>query len=422
MTSVREQFEATFPVHVGDFTLTLIGQTRLGTRGLEGRVKLERAANPEFGETEEEGLLLTHAWLNADVKLATPRLSAWKKLLLKKLVAEPWCAPLDVMPWRLGDGWKLQRDDTKALRAFREQHQPVSEKELRETCLVNMDLMLERFDAVKARFGAIYGLQLPRHLAVGAAFFRSLSGPVGDDLNGLVNPCGLLEWFDDGALERKMVDGLDPRLDWRFRCDMPEFVTVLGGDSDGLHWGLWFDRPDQLPAHLASNYARDSAETSLSSMSTLLGAVLDWRFRHREDERESKFQQALLEEYVSALEPMGKWAFEEKLPPPPKRGPHLVGSPGLALPAVLDPKFIPSEPPREEAAIRALIKEASADPAAALAVGRLLHWLDSDHCRVEAGELLIGAYRALGYDAFGEIARLHLTHRDLPSVATFARS
>jgi Uncharacterised conserved protein (DUF2228) len=418
--STQALFEAMFPVNVGDFTLTLLGETKLGKHGLEGRVKLQRAANPEYGETEEAGLLLTHAWLAATVKLATPRLEGWKKHLLKKLKAEPWRGPMELMPWRLGDAWKLQRDEVKALRAYREQHQPISEQELRNTCLVNMDQMLERFDDVKARFGEIYGLQLPRHVAVAAAFFRSLSGPVGEAVKDTFRPSGLLEWFEDGALSRKMIDGLDPRLDWRFRRDMPEFITVLCGNTDGLHWGLWYDRPDQLPAQIARNYARDSAETWLSPMSTVLGEVLDWRSRDLQDGRESKFQVALIEEYVSALEPMGAWAFEERLPPPPARGAELVGSPGLAE-RELDPRFTPSEPPREEAAIRALIDEARPDPIAALAVGRLLHWLDSDHCRAEAGTLLINAYRALGYEAFAEIAAVHIAHRDLPSVASFQR-
>jgi hypothetical protein len=37
-----------------------------------------------------------------------------------------------------------------------------------------LDTMYDRFDAVAARVNDVYGLRLPRHAAVGAAFFASL--------------------------------------------------------------------------------------------------------------------------------------------------------------------------------------------------------------------------------------------------------
>jgi hypothetical protein len=38
-------------------------------------------------------------------------------------------------------------------------------------------------------------------------------------------------------------------------------VTIGWGDSDGLHYGLWYDDPSQPPTTIVANYARDSAET-----------------------------------------------------------------------------------------------------------------------------------------------------------------
>jgi hypothetical protein len=47
-------------------------------------------------------------------------------------------------------------------------------------------------------------------------------------------------------------------------------VTVLSGGTDGLHYGLWYDNPAELPSLIAHNYARDSAETWTSHSMTLL--------------------------------------------------------------------------------------------------------------------------------------------------------
>ncbi len=50
-------------------------------------------------------------------------------------------------------------------------------------------------------------------------------------------------------------------LGTRYYDDPPEFFLVLSGDTDGLHWGYWFDDPDNSPsACVASYYSRDAYE------------------------------------------------------------------------------------------------------------------------------------------------------------------
>lgn len=50
----------------------------------------------------------------------------------------------------------------------------------------------------------------------------------------------------------------------RYYEDPPEFVTIWGGDTDGLHWGYWFDDPDNLSSYcIASYYSRDAFELSV---------------------------------------------------------------------------------------------------------------------------------------------------------------
>lgn len=71
----------------------------------------------------------------------------------------------------------------------------------------------------------------------------------------LVGPFDVLRGlFDDVDLAYPAI------LHWRFQYDPPEFVTIMSGDTDGLHWGLWFDDHARLPPVVAGYYARDAFE------------------------------------------------------------------------------------------------------------------------------------------------------------------
>jgi Uncharacterised conserved protein (DUF2228) len=90
-----------------------------------------------------------------------------------------------------------------------------------------------------------------------AALWRSLTEVERKGMKSVVrSPGGIMTWFEDGGLSRKTRDGLDQRLESRFRADPPELVTVMWGNSDGLHFGLWYDDPMHGPTFLAHNYAR----------------------------------------------------------------------------------------------------------------------------------------------------------------------
>ncbi|MGI4787760.1 MAG: ADP-ribosylation family protein [Janthinobacterium lividum] len=50
-------------------------------------------------------------------------------------------------------------------------------------------------------------------------------------------------------------------LDARYYDDPPEFITVFSGDTDGHHWGYWFDDPDNSPIYsIADYYSKDAYE------------------------------------------------------------------------------------------------------------------------------------------------------------------
>ncbi len=275
---------------------------------------------------------------------------------------------------------------------------------------------------------------------------------------------GLLDWYVPGNLERATVEAaqmydavppggegpLDPRLDMRYRADAPQLVTFLGGDSDGLHWGLWYDSPAYAPV-IAHNYARDSAETWIDGDALIpwLSATLLEKQRQAADELDLNIDNDELRPYalgglralrvvelhLAALAELAPATPDAPAPCPwPRTERHPVGSPRLALrPGSGDvpphvPDFGPysddANPPTEtrRAWIDAARRElADGSSGYALALGLYLHWLDSDDLRAEAGQLLLDAYTTAGYQPFADILRVHLLHRDLSSVGVFVR-
>jgi hypothetical protein len=294
----------------------------------------------------------------------------------------------------------------------------------------------ERFDAVAAKLLEVFGLIAPRHLISWAALVRSLNSFERRGLSFIGRRAGgIMMWFEDGGLERTPADGLDPRLDCRFRCDPPEFVTVAWGDTDGLHYGLWYDDPSQPPSTIVANYARDSAETwdqRQPSMILLLRKQIDELMRNANEPKQANLSAlaAAVEAFVEPdaqlreADPKSIWAGV--------RRPQILGDMGPALrPSDGDPRGRHVDSRQRAAAYQARgfevqgwIKRAHAEleagkPAFALVLGRELHWFDADDYREAGLQLMVGAYRALGRDALAEIALVHHTNRSLGSVGVY---
>ncbi|WP_033345008.1 ADP-ribosylation family protein [Catenuloplanes japonicus] len=281
--------------------------------------------------------------------------------------------------------------------------------------------MTERFPQVEARVQRVWGLRLPRHVAV----FAALAASDGDALDEIgLSPWGVTDLFRDGGLDLRGRDGLDERLHARFRCDAAEFVTVMGGDTDGLHYGLWYDDPAQLPGAIAYNYARDSGETWLSGATTLLGVARERVEGFLRDYGDEEEEAARVGPLIEALD---WYEAASSAGPVAARRAHLAVAPmPLLPPGSGDPRAAASgerldafrkDAERAAAWIAEARQELDAGrPALALAVGAELHWLDRDAYRQNGLDLLLGAYRALGRDALAEIATVHAAHRDLRSV------
>jgi hypothetical protein len=227
-------------------------------------------------------------------------------------------------------------------------------------------------------------------------------------------------------------DGLDQRLDGRFRRDPAEFVPVLMGGSDGLHFGLWYDDPAELPSFVAYNYARDSAETWTDRSPTLMAELRRRIERTRSDYGDDGPEARLLEPLADALDWFAeaeqealaadgapRWARTARRSDWISIGPVLP--PGSGDPRLAESRDRMSDlaagTPRADQWIAQAERElAAGQPALALVVGGELHWLDRDRYRQQSHDLLTGAYRALGRDALAEIVEVHTAHRDLRDV------
>lgn len=294
---------------------------------------------------------------------------------------------------------------------------------------------LARFPAVAAHMRAVYDMALPRHVTYAAAFWAGLTEEERSEAWSYLGcgPFGILEWFADDGLTKP--SRYDERLHGRFRRDPPEFVTVFSGNSDGSHWGLWYDDPRELPRLIAHNWARDSAETG-PCKPTLLGSLRAEMTRERlgpKDYPHARRVLAWLDE-MHALELAAH--REEKIGPSLPHTQHCIGGMDPVVPGARVPDDLVGYAAHEARykayrgdipLVRTWIAEAereleAGEPLRALFLARELHWCDGDELRAEAAELGIRAYRALGRDALAEILRVHVEHRDLPSVDVYLQS
>jgi hypothetical protein len=350
------------------------------------------------------------------------------------------------------EGPSPYRLDEETYAAFLAAEQPESPDDAETRRVRAIEDALAAFPAVSAQVRAVFGLELPRTVMVFDAFWRSLSAAereAYEDLR-LPTPAGLLEYFPPGGLERRVNEGLDARLHWRWRCDPPELVTVLlGHGGDGQHYGLFYDDPARLPSGVVINYARDSAETWWKSP-TLLDLIRDeleyleeetLTEEYRGDVARAACQVRLVGEAVNAFVDVEVEAMEADAPGLAMRYedrvslPQVVCGVGPWVPGATGP--IPylqerrGEPPpffsRDLPRTRRFVAEARAaldrgEPAYALALGRDLHWADQEELRADTLDLLVRAYRMLGREALAGIAEIHHRHRDLPWVAVFEGS
>lgn len=287
----------------------------------------------------------------------------------------------------------------------------------------------ERFAAVARMFEEVYGMRLPKHLTFGAAFFLGLS----DEERALcqVSLLGFAQWFEwlaPGLPER--VATLDGRLEGRYRADPPEFLSIASGNTDGSHWGLFYDDPRELPTVVAHGYARDDGVVSQVGTTLLASIRKEVSARSYLDADDKRRVRGMVA-WLDALRPFEDAArAEENIASPPSlrvelgRGGIGVYLPGWTPPAGLIEGYdrweaMASDAVASEWVARAEADLAHGDGSLAVVVGLDLHHGDRDSQREACTRLLVNGYRALGRDALAEIARVHHATRNLSSVSVY---
>ncbi|HET8844493.1 MAG TPA: ADP-ribosylation family protein, partial [Ktedonobacteraceae bacterium] len=309
-------------------------------------------------------------------------------------------------------------------------------------------------EAVQAFFQENFHIILPDHVFTFWAFWLGLTplervamdwrSDFSSDLSISalgISPCGIFEYFSQEGRARIPRSGLDHRLNARFYRDPPAFFTALYGDSDGLHYGLWYDNPLEASACVVSYYSRDGGGIAYQGQ-TLLEAVrrgIEWAQFHMEYERDKEEQRRcrlgvlLLRDAVMEYETADQPEQGEGYLYNDRRniGPRIptcnefgvVVPSSYEQPAERNIDLVSQAIQEDTPEVKLRVAEAlqaceQGQPALALALGHDFHWLSNDRLerKDEAHLLLSKAYEKLGYTALVEIATLHHRYRDLPNV------
>lgn len=299
-------------------------------------------------------------------------------------------------------------------------------------------------ERVRSLVQQTHGLTLPDHVFAFWAFWLSLTPIERQEMHWIATPCGLFDLFSEEGLQRKPIPELDHRLHYRYYRDPPEFLTLLYGGGDGLHFGLWYDDPRELPTGVMYYWNNDGIPVCDDGCQTLLQQV---RFqiekavsqleydRYDNDSRHRRVRLSALRDAVMAFETAERpemGSLYEKAYKQQRLGARIAteDGAGVAIPGfsaetfpqrdleVIRIAILGDAPIVQDWIVAALEACAEGQPAEALAFGRDLHWLSGGNPEREAAaaKLLDAAYRALGRDALAAIAFVHFQKRSLQSV------
>lgn len=336
------------------------------------------------------------------------------KLDVSDFILEPW-APLDPD--------ELERRWAEYLATARPETPEQTEQRRRAA----LEQAYAAFPRLAEHVQSVWGLTLPRTLAVYHAFHLAIASlPSAVHEASCTWPGGIIERLGPRGWELQLRDGLDERVHVRFRQDPPEMLSFAWGNSDGQHFGFWYDTAEQAIA-VVHNYARDSAETWIVGDHPLSVCRQRWHY-DEPPSGETGFSTRLYLEELEWFEAEEQRVAGKASADALASRPQLLGGPG-SIPAAKLPLDIDgrvdayrNDPDTVQAWMTQAREQLDAgEPAFALALGRELHWFDHDRYREQAGALLVAAYEALGRSAHAGILRAHLAHRDEPSVGVYER-
>lgn len=230
----------------------------------------------------------------------------------------------------------------------------------------------------------------------------------------------------------------------RYYDDLPEFVTLLNGHCDGMHWGYVFDAPGDRPPRVAHYWASDTFEHGTDGtglFTAVRGHLENSQVEFEEMAENEEEDEEYLEDAFAAVRTVRKvmtrfWGADR-----PEEGEEYIDAhsetdrseytvetwdrlgvwvpDGLYRPLSGTPihhaggKIVPKQIPKFAAEAMRLLTDGY--PGAALALGREL-WVFAEH-RAESVRLLDAAYAALGRDVLRRWlteANEYRTHCDKP--------
>jgi hypothetical protein len=418
--NLLEAFQTRLPLQGEGFSLELGAITKFDWgSGLSGILRLT-LGEPAKARELEVPLLRSDDLAYVDWDELQAALDRWAARVRALSAAEADRLGLEgLAPWAEASPEEIERRYADYLAGVR----PETEKATRKRRRGALARANSAFPRLAEHVKTVWGLTLPRTLAVYHAFHLALAElPYSIRNASSTSPGGILDRLAPRGWELPVREGLDERVHCRFRQDPPEMLTFAWGDSDGLHFGLWYDTKDEAIA-VVCNYARDSAETWVAGDHPLAVCRHRWRYDEPPKDETGFSIRLYLEELAWFEEEERKVAGNTSADALASR-PALLGGPGSLPGAELprgDLELRADAYRNDPEAVAGWIARAreqlqAGEPALALAIGRELHWFDNDRYREEAGALLVGAYEALGRTEHAGILRAHLALRDERSV------
>lgn len=130
---------------------------------------------------------------------------------------------------------------------------------------------------IDLRIEGIYGFAMPDSLFAFWDFACTATLPLLRDAAGIIALEGPFEWLGTAA-----PDEHDPLWRARYYNDPPEFLTLLTGLSDGLHWGYYLDEPGQPDLPVASYHHDDAFQISVTGADLFEATRLELEYHYRD--------------------------------------------------------------------------------------------------------------------------------------------
>ena len=285
----------------------------------------------------------------------------------------------------------------------------------------------------ESKLPELFGFAAPEEMRLFWEFARGIKPDAPEDAFSETTMISLVGPFDllSGRLDRESPN-YDPCLHWRYFGDPPEFVTLLSGGTDGLHWGYVSSGELVQPLGIAGYFAHDDV-TLFQEPAGLFGVIrcaaesaveelLEYADELPEDERNRAAEGAMKCEEL--LDSIATFCSKTGLESPQAKKLSFVDHCNL-LPDFMFSNLEKSGalPWRVECEIDRLKSQGYSGLDAQLRLGRMLwHWHHNGNPQIEelAFSLLDEVYRAQGSQFLRHVLQEHRKHRHRKSLSVFS--